>query len=184
MKKIIIVIITVFAVGIAWYLLSPLFITTRVDEPLPISVTPFELNDEDITNGKVDIPDDIIIGQDIVMNESMNDMPVGSEDMSITNAGIFIGADSRHQGSGQLKIVRDTNTTYLRFEDFSVTNGPDLFITLNKGPDPYGEHVIISPLKGNKGDQNYDISEYDLYEYQSVSIYCRAFSVEFAGAEL
>ena len=175
MKKILTFFIMVLVLGAGWYLLSPLFIDTTVDEPLLVGVTPID-------------SEDIIVGQDITIDESMNDMPVGSEELNITNAGEFTGADARHKGSGQLKIVRDMDRTFLRFEDFSVTNGPDLFVTLNKGipqsSEEFGEHVIVERLKGNKGNQNYDVSEYDLSEYDSVSIYCKNFSTLFATASL
>jgi hypothetical protein len=105
-------------------------------------------------------------------------------EMSIETRGSFTGADNAHKGSGELKVIKDNNKTFLRFENFSVTNGPDLFVTLNSGDSPKGEHIIVEGLKGNKGNQNYDISEYNLEDYKSVSIYCRAFSVEFATAQL
>ncbi|MFT7328067.1 MAG: hypothetical protein ACI870_000245 [Crocinitomicaceae bacterium] len=172
MKKIIIVIITLIVLGGGWYLLSPLFINETVEESLPIIIT--SLTD-------VEIPDDIILDQDTIMDELMVEI---NSTTNVIIAGNFAGADARHEGSGQLKIISDGNQQYLRFEDFSVTNGPDLFVTLNKGNSPEGGHVLIEALKGNEGNQNYDISKYDISDYQSVSIYCRAFSVEFATAQL
>lgn len=94
----------------------------------------------------------------------------------------FVDADSVHKGSGDLVYIEEGNKKYLRFENFSVTNGPDLFVSLNKGGSAESEHVLISKLKGNIGSQNYDISEYDISDFKSVSIYCRAFSEEFATA--
>lgn len=94
----------------------------------------------------------------------------------------FKDADSIHKGSGDLVYIEEGGKKYLRFENFSVTNGPDLFVSLNKGKNAESEHVLISKLKGNIGSQNYDISEYDISDFESVSIYCRAFSEEFATA--
>lgn len=185
MKKIIIILVGLGVLYVGWVLISPLFINMTVDEAVPVQFievkndnnTSKEENNE--TSGL-----DIAVDSDIVVSEAINDMPVGSEEMSTVQVGTFVGADSSHQGSGDVKIIRDMNKTFLRFENFSVTNGPDLFVTLNKGDSAETEHIIVSALKGNKGNQNYDVSEYNLDDYDSVSIYCRAFSVEFATASL
>ena len=43
--------------------------------------------------------------------------------------GTFQGADEFHFGSGQARLVQSSPGRYvLRFEDFSVLNGPDLFV--------------------------------------------------------
>lgn len=43
----------------------------------------------------------------------------------------------------------------------------------------------IAPLKGNIGDQNYELSsDVDLNQYHAVTIWCKRFSVNFATAPL
>ena len=70
----------------------------------------------------------------------------------------------------------------LRFEDFSVTNGPDLRVIL-VGTD--GSHYELDKLKGNIGNQNYTIpDDLDLGDYEAVLIYCKPFSVVFSTADL
>jgi hypothetical protein len=45
--------------------------------------------------------------------------------------------------------------------------------------------VELGRLKGNEGDQNYDVPEnLDLSRYRAVTIWCRRFSVNFATAPL
>jgi len=45
--------------------------------------------------------------------------------------------------------------------------------------------VDLGPLKGNVGDQNYDVPVgVDLAKYRAVSIWCRRFSVNFGAAPL
>lgn len=181
MKKIIIIIVGIIGLGVAWVLISPLFINQTVNEEIP-----FTSEGENPSILVLPVPEESIeindtLDFDVSVNEPMMDM---KSEMSVETRGSFIGADARHQGEGELKVIRDGDTTFLRFENFSVTNGPDLFVTLNKGDDPRSEHVLVEQLKGNKGDQNYDVSEYNLDDYESVSIYCRAFSVEFATAQL
>jgi hypothetical protein len=48
-----------------------------------------------------------------------------------------------------------------------------------------GEYIDLGSLKGNMGNQNYDIpSGTDLSQYNSVVIYCKPFHVVFATAPL
>jgi hypothetical protein len=45
--------------------------------------------------------------------------------------------------------------------------------------------VEVGALKGNIGDQNYEIaSDLDLSKYRAVTIWCKRFSVNFATAPL
>lgn len=170
MKKIIIIILGLVVLGLGWYLISPLFVNQVVDEQNPLQAQ----------SDSVVLPSDIIIGQDVVMDEPMMDMP---ESFSMKNA-VFRSADRFHKGSGDVLIVFDSEQTFLRFENFTVTNGPDLYVTLNTEMNGQGEHLILERLKGNIGSQNYDISGIDLSEYESVTIYCKAFSTLFASANL
>lgn len=107
--------------------------------------------------------------------------------------GSFTRIDAGHAGSGTATIVRDeTGALILRLDDFSVTNGPDLFIGLSGHPQPRSSaelhadgYLQLEPLKGSRGSQNYALpADLDLPAYQSVVIYCRAFSVLFSTAEL
>jgi hypothetical protein len=181
MKSIFKTIIILAVIIVGWWLISPLFINQNVDEALPV-----ETQDPQEIEEVIDIleeEDDIIIGQDVVIDEPMMETSENQE-QSVELIGTFVDGERNYQGEGDVLLVTDGDSQFLRFENFSVTNGPDLFVTLNKGTDPKGEHVIVDALKGNQGNQNYDISQYDLSEYQSVSIYCRAFSREFATAQL
>ena len=48
-----------------------------------------------------------------------------------------------------------------------------------------GGSVDLGKLKGNKGNQNYDIpQDVDVSEYKGVLIYCVPFKVQFATAQL
>lgn len=79
----------------------------------------------------------------------------------------------------------------LRFEDLDTSNGPDLRVYLSAAP-PDGDrkafdddYVELGRLKGNVGDQNYDIPPgTDLDRFQSVVIWCKRFSVPFGAAPL
>ena len=106
-------------------------------------------------------------------------------------SGSFRDGDRFHQGSGSAKLYRTDNQGHLlRFEDFRVTNGPALHVLLATNLLPtnrhdLGEYLDLGDLKGNVGDQNYQIpAATDLSSYASVVIYCKPFHVVFATAPL
>ncbi len=77
----------------------------------------------------------------------------------------------------------------LTLTDFETDNGPDLRVYLVKGSvqsdGDVDDVVDLGRLKGNVGDQQYAIPERtDLTAYSTVVIWCRAFSVSFAQADL
>ncbi|MGQ0568026.1 MAG: DM13 domain-containing protein [Armatimonadota bacterium] len=107
--------------------------------------------------------------------------------------GQFVGADSSHQGEGRALVIRlPDGQRFLRFENFKVTNGPDLYVYLSGHPAPRNSGQLhqgaahqIGLLKGNIGNQNYALpADLDLSKFKSVAIYCKRFSVMFASAEL
>lgn len=107
-------------------------------------------------------------------------------------SGTLKNGERRYKGSGSAGIYQLADGSYLlRFEDFKVTNGPDLRVLLVEHPDPANRddvqpgYVDLGRLKGNKGNQNYVIPEtVDLSKYSSVIIYCRAFHSMFSSAPL
>ena len=76
----------------------------------------------------------------------------------------------------------------LRFQDYEVRNGPDLFIYLT--PDPDGDvhadgAIELGDIKATRGFVNYDVlGDVDLSTFRAAVIYCKAFSVTFAVAML
>jgi hypothetical protein len=80
----------------------------------------------------------------------------------------------------------------LRLSDFATSNGPDVRVYLVAAPDASDNETVtkagfveLGALKGNEGDQNYDIpANVDLDKYRAVTIWCRRFSVNFATAPL
>jgi hypothetical protein len=107
--------------------------------------------------------------------------------------GTFRDADSFHKGEGSATLYTLPDGSHvLRFEDFRVTNGPDLRVLLASHPDPMsrgnvhsGEYVELAKLKGNIGNQNYEIpADIDLGNQNSVIIYCMPFHVIFSVAPL
>ena len=80
----------------------------------------------------------------------------------------------------------------LRLTGFETSNGPDAHVLLGKAADATDNdtvknsgYVDLGSLKGNIGDQNYDVpADVNLSDYNSVTIWCNRFSVNFGTAPL
>ena len=98
----------------------------------------------------------------------------------------------RYSGEGQALVLNDgSEQRFLRFENFSTDNGPDLRVYLSAS-DANGDSgafdddfVDLGVLKGNIGDQNYEIPvDVDLSVYDTVVVWCVRFSTPFTAADL
>jgi hypothetical protein len=70
-------------------------------------------------------------------------------------------------------------------EDFEVAQGPDLFVYLSPNPagQDLGEYASLGSLKAIRGSQQYTLPD-NYASYKTAIIWCRAFGVTFATAEL
>jgi hypothetical protein len=86
-----------------------------------------------------------------------------------------------HPTSGRATIYKNKDgKEYLRLSDFTTSNGPDVHVILVRSEDK-----ALGTLKGNQGDQNYDLpAAVDLNQYQAVAIYCERFHAIFGVARL
>jgi hypothetical protein len=100
-----------------------------------------------------------------------------------------------HQTAGRATIYKSlSGREYLRLTDFSTSNGPDVHVLLARGEDERLrqetvagalDSVELGSLKGNQGDQNYDLpAAADLSKYNTVAIYCERFHAVFGTATL
>lgn len=98
----------------------------------------------------------------------------------------------RYSGEGQALVLTDgSEQRFLRFENFSTDNGPDLSVYLvnsdaNADEGTFDDDFIdLGDLKGNIGDQNYEISpDVDLSVYDTVVVWCVRFGSAFTAADL
>jgi hypothetical protein len=100
--------------------------------------------------------------------------------------GNFVGSgDGFHKAEGVAKVITLADgKTFLRLENLKATNGPDLYVYLSTGKD-VSDIVNLGRLKGNIGNQNYEIpTATDLSKYDTVLIWCKAFSTLFGSAKL
>ncbi len=118
---------------------------------------------------------------------------LGGGDMMMTDAarsGEFVGAGAGYDGSGTATIEVVDGVPTLTFENFSVTNGPQLVILLAEGAAPttsdaLGEYVEISGLRPRRDSQSFELpADLDLSRFNSVVIYCKPFHVVFSYAPL
>jgi Electron transfer DM13 len=130
----------------------------------------------------------------MVMNEFSKQNSTVDENMSKTSMqkdtkplmGNFVDAgDGFHKVEGVAKVINLADgRTFLRLENLKATNGPDLYVYLSTGKDA-SDIVNLGRLKGNIGNQNYEIpSGTDLMKYNTVLIWCKAFSTLFGSAKL
>ncbi len=80
----------------------------------------------------------------------------------------------------------------LRLSEFETSNGPELQLYLVAADDASDSEMVkkagfvtLGALKGNKGDQNYELTDdIDLGKYRAVAVWCKRFGVNFATAPL
>ena len=101
--------------------------------------------------------------------------------------------DVAHKGVGQATIYQlGSGQRVLRFTNFETSNGPDVHVYLVATKDASDSETVrrsgfveVGALKGNIGDQNYELSsDLDLNKYRAVTIWCKRFGVNFATAPL
>ncbi len=192
----------VVLIAVTFPLWRPLFVNEVVDEDFPFAqmseqdqtafnVLPAEqqemilaMNDENPEMAAANA--EAIIQPD---TEMADDMP--AEEPTVLSSGTFNEIDVVHRGEGSATIYElPDGSNVLRLEDFRVTNGPQLHVLLSPAADPrnsaeVGDYVDLGELRGNVGNQNYDIpADVDLSQYESVVIYCLPFRVVFSVATL
>ena len=201
MNKGILIGIIIGIVVIGGGLASPLFYETEINESLPtaldniesgLTLETFSSMDDDQRQIIIEKMSDKV--KDMIMEESAKVPQIVSEDMNklikeesrnkleIIKTGTFEGL-SGHQAQGIAKILEINGEYFLRFEEFDVTNGPDLRVYLTPSGDIH-DGIHLDKLKGSKGNQNYSLDDIDTDVYNTVVIYCQPFGAYFGQAEL
>jgi hypothetical protein len=108
--------------------------------------------------------------------------------------GTFVSHEHRTTGGVQVVALAD-GRRQLVLRDLSTSDGPDVWVWLSDQPVSDdrsswfsfddGRYVALARLKGNQGNQVYDIpADVELSVVRSVSLWCRRFSVSFGAAAL
>ncbi|MET7670194.1 DM13 domain-containing protein [Micromonospora luteifusca] len=114
--------------------------------------------------------------------------------IGLVTAGEFVTHEHRTTGSAEIHRLAD-GRHQLVLRDLKTSNGPDLRVWLTDQPVTQGtagwrvfddgEWVELARLKGNQGNQVYELPEsVDPRDFRSVSIWCKRFAVSFGAADL
>jgi hypothetical protein len=99
--------------------------------------------------------------------------------------GAFAGADG-HAAAGRATVVREQDgDRILTFTDFDVDPGPGIVVYLARDEANVDDVIELGDLKGNVGDQQYEIpADANLSEYGTVILWCVPFTTRIAVAGL
>lgn len=112
--------------------------------------------------------------------------PTTTTPQPVTEAtGSFVSRNHPTAGTA-IVLGNGSGQRFLRFEQFETDNGPDLKVYLvNSAAGGVSDHINLGALKGNIGDQNYEIpAGVDLSVYDTVLIWCERFASPFGEATL
>lgn len=130
----------------------------------------------------------------LFVNRKVNEEQVASVGASVMRAvatGRFHSVAHETHGTATIQDLGG-GRRILRLTEFATSNGPDVRVYLVAAADAADNATVtkagfveLGKLKGNQGDQNYDVPDgLDLTHYRAVTIWCRRFSVNFATAPL
>ena len=96
--------------------------------------------------------------------------------------GNFTSQQNGTNAQGLAKILSVNDNQFLRFENFKVTNGPDLHVYFTNGQD-INSGMDLGMLKGNMGAQNYFLGGI-ADKYDTIVIASKPFGTIFATSNL
>ena len=176
-----------------------LFLDDRVDEPAPAAdkqaatITPTDSatgSPEGVTTDPA-VPGQSSGGGGAGLVDPGNTIPAVPDPPKESARAAFRSLE--HTTTGQAIVTEfPDGRRVVRFEDFVTSNGPDLRVYLSAGSNDagfgkeYGEDFVeLGRLKGNLGNQNYEIpAGTDLTKYRNAVVWCARFSVGFGVATL
>ena len=108
-----------------------------------------------------------------------------ADEFKASAMGTFVDLGTGHALSGKASfLVNNSNEQVLRFEDFSVINGPDVNVYLSKTSE-FKDVIDLGDLKATQGNINYELANnVDVTEHRFVLIWCVKYAVLFGYAEL
>jgi hypothetical protein len=196
------------AVGLAWlafgyFGVQFLFIDDKVDEAAPVFASGVVVNSAATGTGTgtasepvaattttAPAPEQASTTESTVPPTTTGQPSTIQPEIVTVATGSFIS--KAHGTSGEVSVLTDgSEQRFLRFDNLATDNGPDLNVYLTTSDAAAGdgsiadEYVDLGNLKGNIGNQNYEIpSDVDLTEYDTVVIWCVRFGVAFGAADL
>ena len=160
------------AIPVGWYLLSPLWERSFLEEAAPefdrsATSPPEAAADESTPTSAAETPAATTPATAAATAAPAED---GESEggAQLVAFGEWQGSDEFHFAEGKAFIIETEPGVYiLRVEEFSVRNGPDLFVYLSRNPDGWEEEAInLGDLKATDGAFNYEIpSDIDIDEF-------------------
>ncbi|GHN00748.1 hypothetical protein WSM22_22370 [Cytophagales bacterium WSM2-2] len=96
--------------------------------------------------------------------------------------GTFIGLDG--PTSGTAKVYDQSGIKYITLDPFVSHSGPDLYVYLSKDVNA-ADYIRVGKLQAVTGRQIYSVpGNPSIVSYNYVHIWCQAYSVDFAHAEI
>jgi hypothetical protein len=139
--------------------------------------------DEDVAVG---VPVSAAAGPPVEAGKKPSEPAVREKNIALAAGEFQVADEGSAEGKATVVSLAGSDKRVLTLTDFAVANGPDLRVYLVPGDGKdTGEHIDLGGLKGNKGNQKYDVpASADVAKYKTVVIWCRAFTVAFARAKL
>ena len=176
----------IIALIVAWYLISPVFRSSELDDAVPEFMEEVAHAPEEKVNAltiQVPAPPGAV---ETVVVEEVGDRVQDEEDAENPVARIFAGpfVESAHHVEGSARILEGDDERVLRFEDFDTSDGPNLHIYLSSDLNAT-DFVDLGKIRATTGNINYDVDpSIDLEKYDKVLVWCVPFGVLFSYAEL
>ena len=169
------------AVGLplTWYLASPIWVRTSLVEPAPTVAPPAPSPSVAVA---VTPRPTLEPTSEPTIAPSPTPTPFTARTVA---TGEFEGTDEFHFGRGTASLIEVEPGRYqLRLEDFSVRNGPDLYVYLSTDAnDPARDALELGRLKATDGSFGYDVpADSGIDGFRSAIIWCKQFSHLFAVA--
>lgn len=123
-------------------------------------------------------------------------VPTTAAPLRLLSSGAFVSHEHSTHGTASV-VSKPDGSRALALADLDTSNGPELRVWLSDAPvgsseaswyifdDAQYHHVSLGALKGNLGNQVYDIpADADLDRLMTVTIWCDRFNVSFGAAAL
>ena len=160
----------VAAGAFGWWTLSPFFLTTTLNEDLPVRASASVAPTASTATASI---------------VTASATPAGPKVLAM---GQLQRVDDLHRGTGPVTLVEVDGKTFVRFENVAIQNGPDLHVYLGRGMGGAydgNRDLYLGTLKATNGSFNYELpAGTPVGDYKSVVVWCRAFTVLFTWADL
>ena len=203
----VIISVVIIIVSFLWWIFYPIFRVIEVNDELPIEITApsqnNQIQDTRFSNLKTyevtETTNDI---KEVTSPVSENTQTSSEKESTSENHSIETKTDTEqvstfkesdttpvvgvggHNASGSVKIITQGEKQYIRYEDFSTTDGPELRVYLSRDLDAK-DYIDLGLRKGTRGNINYSVPEnIDISDYKYVLHWCRPFRVLFNYADI